>query len=159
MLKTSNIPSMNILFTNAGSKMCEVIAKIHQEKPMLVVVSEVKNKSSAKQLVIEDFQMPNFTLHPVNLTNNVGRGVAVHSHKSIDKSTVELIAPPKLEEIRLQGGDVMLFCCCYCSLTPSYTSADNNEKMNGRMDTISNKRYSHRCIVGDFNFRHINCIN
>ena len=167
-LKTSNIPSMKILFTNAdqltGSKMCELIAKISHEKPMLVAVSEVKLKNSTKQRVIKDFQIPNYTLHPVNLTNNVGRGMAVYSHESIDKSTVQIVADSRFEEaclleIRLRVGDVMLFCCCYRSPTIDDTSDNNNDKLNRLMKTISNKKYSHRCIVGDFNFRHINWTN
>ena len=50
----------------------------------------------------------------------------------------------------------MLFCCCYRSPTASEESDDNNEKLNQLLRTISNKKYSHRCILGEFNFRNIN---
>ena len=167
-LKSSTIPTMKILFTNADqlteSKMTELVAKIDQEKPLIVAVSEVKMKNSSKKRAIEDYQIPNYTLHDVNLTNDTGRGIAVYIHKSIEKSAVEIKLDGKFEEsclveIRLRGGDVMLFCCCYRSPTASDKSEENNEKLNQLLRTISNKKYSHRCIVGDFNLKNINWTN
>ena len=167
-LKCSNIPTMKIIFTNADqlteSKMCELITKIHQEKPMIVAVSEIKMKQINKERSLEDFQIPDYTLHPVNLTNKTGRGIAVYTHKSIDKSIVEIQLDQQFEEsclleIRLRGGDLMLFCCCYRSPTQSETSDENNEKLGSLFRAISNKKYSHRCVVGDFNFRTINWAN
>ena len=118
-------------------------------------------KNSTKQRVLEDYQIPNYTLHPVNLTNGTGRGIAVYIHKSIEKSAVEVKLDSRFEEsclieIRLRGGDVMLFCCCYRSPTASEDSDENNEKLNQLLRTIANNKYSHRCVVGDFNFRNIN---
>ena len=167
-LRSSNFPSMKILFTNAdqltGSKMCELITKINQDKPMIVAVSEDKMKHSTKKRSLEDYQTPSYTLHPVNLFNETGRGIAVYTHKSIDKSTVEIQLDNKFEEscileIRLRGGDVMLFSCCYRSPTASETSEKNNEKLSQLFRTISNNKYTHRCVVGDFNFRNINWAN
>ena len=60
-----------------------------------------------------------------------------------------------LLEIRLRAGDTMLFACCYRSPTASSTSEKNNERLNRLLLTISKKTYSHRCIVGDFNYRDI----
>ena len=167
-LKGSAIPSMKVLFTNADqlteSKMSELVTKVNHEKPLIVAISEVKMKNSSKPRVLEDYQIPNYILNPVNLTNNTGRGIAVYIHKSIEKSAVEIKLESKFEEaclieIRLRGGDVMLFCCCYRSPTASEQSEENNEKLNRLLRTISNKKYSHRCIVGDFNFRNINWSN
>ena len=50
----------------------------------------------------------------------------------------------------------MLFACCYRSPTQSQTSEDNNAKLNQLLNFIAKKNYSHRCIVGDFNFKDIN---
>ena len=163
--KNSNIPSMKIMFTNAdqltGTKMSELMAKIIQEKPIIVAISEAKLKNSTKERVIEDYQNPNYSLHPANLTNNIGRGMAIYTHTSLDKSVVEIKLGPKFEEtvileIRLRGGDVLLFCCCYRSPTFSETSGENNDKLNKFLKIISTKKYSHRCIIGDFNYRKIN---
>ena len=167
-LKNSPIPKMKILFTNADqlteSKMTELVTKIELEKPLIVAVSEVKMKNPTKKRVLEDYQIPNYILYDVNLTNDVGRGLAVYIHKSIDKSAVEIKLESKFEEsclmeIRLRGGDVMLFCCCYRSPTTTDKSDENNEKLNQLLRTISKKKYSHRCIVGDFNYRNINWEN
>ena len=159
---------MKILFTNADqlteSKMSELITKVNQEKPLIVAISEVKMKNATKPRVLEDYQIPNYILNPVNLTNKTGSGIAVYIHKSIEKSAVEIKLESKFEEacmveIRLRGGDVMLFCCCYRSPTASEQSEENNEKLNQLLRIISNKKYSHRCVVGDFNFRNINWSN
>ena len=61
-----------------------------------------------------------------------------------------------LLEIKLRGGDKMIFGCFYRSPTPSEKSAENNDNLNNLMRYISNKKYSHTCILGDFNFRDIN---
>ena len=61
-----------------------------------------------------------------------------------------------LLEIKLRGGDLMLFGCVYRSPTTSATSDKNNEDLNRLLTSISKNNYSHRCIVGDFNFKDIN---
>ena len=50
----------------------------------------------------------------------------------------------------------MLFACVYRSPTSTLTSQCNNEKLNDLLRMISTKKYSHKCIVGDLNFKHIN---
>ena len=163
--KKSNLPTIKILFTNADqlteSKMCELVTKISQERPLIVAISEVKPKNSSKERQKEDYQIPNYSLHPINITNTIGRGMAVYTHESIKESVVEINLNTSFEEvclleIRLMGGDTMLFGCCYRSPTLTPTSNENNEKLNGLLKIISEKKYSHRCIVGDFNYRNIN---
>ena len=61
-----------------------------------------------------------------------------------------------LLEIRLRGGDVLLFGCIYRSPTGSDISSENNDRLNRLLACISNKRYSHICLTGDFNYRDIN---
>ena len=97
----------------------------------------------------------------MNLENNTGRGIAVYSHCSIDKSTIQIEHKFNFEEIcllevRLRGGDVLLFGCCYRSPTATETSGDNNIQLNRLLMYISRKTYTHKCIVGDFNYRNIN---
>ena len=59
-------------------------------------------------------------------------------------------------EIRLRGGDKLLFTCCYRSPIPSETSEQINERLDQLLKCISQKKYSHVCIVGDLNFKDIN---
>ena len=164
-LKPSNMPSMKVLFTNAdqltSSKMAELQIKVNQEKPHIVAVSEVKPKNRGKERTMEDYKISGYSLHPTNLDENAGRGIAVYTHSSIDKSVTQITLNQSFEEacsieVRLRGGDVLLFCCCYRSPTTTVSSAVNNEYLNRLLQTISKKNYTHRCIVGDFNFRDIN---
>ena len=50
----------------------------------------------------------------------------------------------------------MLFGCFYRSPTPSALAECNNEHLNNLLCLISKKKYSHKCLVGDFNFPDIN---
>ena len=50
----------------------------------------------------------------------------------------------------------MLFGCFYRSPTPSESSVHNAENLNKILCLISKKKYSHKCLVGDFNFPDIN---
>ena len=167
-LTPSGLPSVNILFTNADNltqvKMSELKQRIITEKPMIVAISEVKPKNFSKFRTLQDYAIPDYTLHPVNLENESGRGIAVFTHDSINRSVIQIQLESTFEEaclleIRLRGGDILLFCCMYRSPTASSTSEQNNEKLNKLMKTISAKNYSHRCIVGDFNYRDINWNN
>ena len=60
-----------------------------------------------------------------------------------------------LLEIRLRGGDVLLFGCIYRSPTSTPETTENNENLNNLLRSISDKSYSHVCLVGDFNYRDI----
>ena len=121
------------MFTNADqlttSKMTELRKKIEREKPVIIVGCEVKPKNS-KERTVTDYQIPGYSLHPMNLDS----GIAVYSHLSIDKSTIQIDTGLSYEEvclleIRLRGGDILLFACCYRSPTKSQTSDLNNEKL------------------------------
>ena len=163
-MKSSNIPSLKIMFTNADqlttSKMTELKKKIESEKPLIIAVCEVKPKVS-KELDEMDYEIPGYTMHPMNLDKNIGRGIAVYTHSSLNKSTIQIDSDLSFEEVcllelRLRGGDILLFGCCYRSPTKTASSDENNNKLNRLLKCISKKKYSHRCLVGDFNFRKIN---
>ena len=94
----------------------------------------------------------------------MGRGIAIYTHEKIEKSTVQIELGSRFEEaclieIRLRGGDVLLFGCIYRSPTPSSNSGQNNDDLNELLNIITKKEYSHRCILGDFNYRDINWNN
>ena len=165
-LVTRTEPAIKIVYANADQlttgKKDELIAQIEKEKPMIVAVTEVKPKNPSKERAMIDYEIENYTLHPINLLNtDQGRGIAVYTHKSLEKSIAEITSDVKFEEcclieIRLRGGDTMLFACCYRSPTQGLLSNENNEKLNQLLRVIARKNYSHRCIVGDFNYKDIN---
>ena len=161
-LKPFNNESFSVLFTNADqlttAKMAELRLRIQQEKPMIVAVCEVKPKNGKDR---HDYEIPGFSLHPINLDSPVGRGIAVYTHSSLDQSIVHIQSDVRFQEaclleIKLRGGDLMLFGCIYRSPTSSASSDKNNEDLNRLFTSISKVNYTHRCIVGDFNFKDIN---
>ena len=100
-------------------------------------------------------------MNPTIAYDTTGRGLAVYTHKSIDKSTIQIQPEHDFEEaclleIRLRGGDTLIFGCFYRSPTPTINSEENNEKLNSLLRYVSRKKYSHTCILGDFNYRDIN---
>ena len=158
-------PAIKILFANADQftspKKNELLVRIQKHKPLIVAITEVKPKNSKKERSLMDYQLENYSLHPINLENDKGRGMAVYIYKSMEKPCADITATVNFDEcclieIRLRGGDLMLFACCYRSPTQSKTSDVNNTKLNELLNVIAKKNYSHRCIVGDFNFKDIN---
>ena len=168
-LKASPIPSIKVMYTNAdqltSGKKIELIKNIDREKPLIVAVCEVKPKNSMDRSLL-DYNIPGFSLHPINLDENKekGRGIAVYTHESIEKSVIQITPEINFEEVcllelKLRGCDTMLFGCFYRSPTPSDLSEKNNEDLNSLLKSISKKKYSHICFVGDFNFKDINWSN
>lgn len=163
-LKASGLPSLKVMYTNAdqltSEKMTELKKHIESAKPHIVAICEVKRKKGELMCAV-DYDIPGFTLHPLNLDNNIGRGVAIYTHSAIEKSVNQVVSFSKFEEacileIRLRSGDVMLFGCVYRSPTETESSQENNQRLNRLLSTISKKKYSHICIVGDFNYKDIN---
>ena len=68
-----------------------------------------------------DYNIPGYTLHSVNLDKKVGRGIAVYTNSTLDKSVNQIDFNLKFEEVRLlevrlRVGDVLLFACIFFSL-------------------------------------------
>ena len=99
---------------------------IQIENPLLVAVSEVKLKNSRDRTMI-DYEIPNYTLHSINLDKDIGRGMAVYTHLSIDKSISDIKPGIQFEELcllelKLRGCDTLLFGSFYRSPTKTTTS-------------------------------------
>ena len=147
-MKSTNLPTIKIMFTNAdqlnSSKMTEVKKMIERNKPLIVAVCEVKPKNDRERSE-KDYEIPNYTLHPVNLESDIGRGIAVYSHISLEKSTIRIIPNLHFEEVcllevRLRGGDMLLFGCCYRSPTATEYSCANNANLNRLLKCVSMKK-------------------
>ena len=163
-LKSLGLPTMKVMFTNADqmtpSKMVELKKQIEKEKPLIVAVCEVKQKNPAECSVM-DYDIPGYSIYPINLDNDTGRGIAIYSKDALEKSAIQIDSDSSFEEVclievRLRGGDILLFGCVYRSPTSSEYSEQNNDKLNSLLMSVANKKYTHKCIVGNFNFGHIN---
>ena len=48
-----------------------------------------------------DYEISGYSLHPVNLSTDIGKWIAVYSHESLDKSTIQIDPDISFEEICL----------------------------------------------------------
>ena len=80
-LKSSSLPSINVMFTNADQltplKLAELKKGIELEKPLIVAGCEVKPKNS-KERTLSDYEIPGFSIYHVNLDLNIGRELAIY---------------------------------------------------------------------------------
>ena len=88
---------------------------------------------------------------------HIGRGMAIYTHNSTDKSVIEIMPDVGFNEVCLMGvklrdGDKLLFGSFYRSPAPTITSDVNNKNLSKLLTLISGKGYSHQCLVGNFNF-------
>ena len=159
------LPAVNVMFTNANQltplKLTELKTRIQKDKPLIIAVYEIKPKNSEKLRSLLDYKIPGYTIHPVNLVSKIGRRMAIYTHYSIEESVIEIKPEIKFEEvclleIKLRGGDTMLFGSFYRSPTRTDTSEENNTNLNKLLMNLSGKSYSHKCFVGDLNFKDIN---
>ena len=104
------------MFTNADQlttdKISELKSRIQREKPLLIAICEIKAKNlNVKERTIQDYKIPNYSMHPLNLETSTGRGMAIYTHNSIDESVVEIkpgFEEACLIEVKLRGGDKLL---------------------------------------------------
>ena len=162
-LKQTDIPSFKIMYTNIDqmtvNKLIELTKRVENERPLIVAITEVNLK--VKKDTHVNIKIPGYTPHRINELNDNGRGIVVFTHESIDKSVIQITSKISFNEacileVRLRGGDTLLFCCCYRSPTHTDSSVINNNNLVELIKTMSSKKYSHLCIVGDFNYRQIN---
>ena len=61
-----------------------------------------------------------------------------------------------LIEIQLNKGDKLVFGCFYRSPTQSQRSTENCKSLNSLINSLAgNNNYTHKCFVGDFDFKDI----
>ena len=73
---------------------------VERKKPLIIAICEVKLKNKDDR-TLTDYKIPNFTLYPVNLDNEVERGIAVYVHKSLEKSAIQVIPSQGFQEVCL----------------------------------------------------------
>ena len=96
-------PAIKIMFANADQlttpKKDELLLRIQRHKPLIVAITEAKPKNCTKECLIIDYELENYSLHPVNLDSaDPGRGIAVYIHKSLEKSVADITTAVKFDE-------------------------------------------------------------
>ena len=95
-----------------------------------------------------DYEIPNYTLHSINLDKDIGRGMAVYSHVSIDKSMIGRRSDIQFEEmclleVKLCRCDTLQFGSLYRSPTKSTTSDANNKNLNELLKYLPHRENTH----------------
>ena len=157
-----------ILYSNVDQltsiKKTEIIKRIQEQNPQIIALCELKPKNSLGRTE-KDYEIPGYKMHPVNLDAQMGRGMAIYTKSSIKNNVVQINTSSAFQEvclieIQLNSKDILLFGCFYRSPTSNENSDSNNDSLNKLLtDLCSNKRYTHKCFVGDFNFTDINWTN
>ena len=162
-LHPSQKSSIRVFYTNADqltlTKRSELIYRINIHKPLFVAVCEINPKNNNNVNAIE-YMIPGYTLRHVNIGEGSGRGTAIFTKNELNPSISEVkteFNEAVVLEVKLRSGDYLCFSCIYRSPTNSPDTATNCCRLNQLIKDISrNKRYSHVCFVGDFNYKHIN---
>ena len=92
--------------------MVELKETVERKKPLIIVICEATPKNPSDTTPV-DYEITNFTLYPINLNNNIGRGIALYAHNSQKKSAIQVIPSQGfhevcLIEVQLPGGDTFL---------------------------------------------------
>ena len=158
------MPVINIVYTNASQfttmKKSELLKFVQRKRPHVIAIFEVKPKIPRERTEL-DYVILGYSLHPVNLYSNIGRGIIIYIHSSTDNGIIQINLDIKFSEvcllkIRLYGGDNLPFGCFYRSPTTTSTSEKNKANLNNLLKYSPGKKYSHQCFVEYFNFRNIN---
>ena len=156
---------LKIIYTNAtltALKKQELKELVSRSQPHIIAVCEVKPKNG-KERLIQDYSFDGYSVpYQTNAINRTGRGIIILVHKSLSHHVLHVNATIKYEEvclleIKLENNDLLIFGCIYRSPTETVTSDENNSNLNLLLRQISsNNKYTHKCIVGDFNYKAIN---
>ena len=141
-------------------KRLELLEFVERKKPQFITIYEVKPKIPRERTEL-GYVIPGYSLHPVNLDSNMGWGIIIYIHSSIDNSLIQTNPDIKFSDacilqIRLCGGDNLLCGCFYRSPSTTSPSGKNIANLNNLPKYLSGRKYSPQCFVGDFNFRKIN---
>lgn len=114
--------SLKIWSTNSDVftkfKKQDLEARLH-EQPDIIAISEVKPKSYSRTLSLVEYQIANYSLEPVLINTDVGRGIIVYIKRSIKYNVIDLsdiVDDPPVEvlalEIKLCRSDIFFICIC-----------------------------------------------
>ena len=129
-----------------------------EDQPDIVAITEVNSKGRSYK--IEYIKIRDYITFESNLRCVGRRGVAVLVHSSHEHSVSALEANTEFQEslwlnFTLQNGDNILFGNVYHSPISSEEKAGVLNLVMGKMCSPAPGRFSHICVVGDFNLSRI----
>ena len=129
--------------------------QLAKEKPQIIMVNEVKPKNSRFSLSEAEISLDKYHLITKNIDEENGRGIAIYIRIGLRFAEVEINSTFQESlwfSTRLKNNDEMLAGCIYRS--PN-SSDDNSKKLRDLIKDVSNKKYSHLMVAGDFNYPNI----
>ena len=153
---------LRILYTNADvltkDKMTQLNPIIQREKPDIIMITEINPKT--RSFTVHDYPIPDFVPYSTNVAKPGKRGVCLYVHQSLETSVEQCLdIGTDFEEsvwcsIKLKGCDNLLLGVIYRSESQSTA---NTASLNALLKSIGlGQKFSHKCVVGDFNYRKIN---
>ena len=149
---------LRIFYTNADqlpNKLTELKFRAEEEKPHIIIVTEVNNKNNKANPDPVIFNIDGYQMHQQNVSLK-GRGIIIYTHQSISKildiSAKTEFSEYKLISIKIDKTTDFLVGAIYRS--DSGTGA-NNENLLNLLKEINEMKQSHKLIVGDFNYKDI----
>ena len=135
----------------------ELYSLIETENPDIIALSEILPKNSILPIVEEYYNIDNYDRVISNIDK--GRGVVLYIKNSFHSH--EITFETLFEEsvwcsVKLNNKDTLLVGCIYRSPNSSET---NNVNLFKLLREVSENRYSHKLIMGDFNFPEIDWLN
>eukprot|EP00111_Clytia_hemisphaerica_P003697 TCONS_00010596-protein len=161
---TPTIRELRTIYTNAdqmtSKKKNELLKTVIAEQPHIIAITEVNTKRVSERKD-QDYSFENYsTPYKTNIGMKKRRGIIILVHNSIEQLILQIETKIRFEEvclieIEMQNKDTMLFGCFYRSPTKTETNDydENNNNMNKLIrDLCLNPKYTHLCLVGDFNY-------
>ena len=154
------------MYTNADQfwrKFPEFTVQINNEQPMLIGITEVKQKNSMEKLFPVEFSIGHIgeydsSFHR-NIATNIGKGILLYAHKPFGAKEVEMktdFQESVFVEINLNYRDKLLVGCIYRS---DNEAEENTNNLTSLIREAASKTYLHILLMGDFNYPNIDWNN
>ena len=132
----------------------ELELRVKIEKPHIILITEVNNKHVRIRPDIVTFQLEGYQLFQQNVSAQ-GRGILIYVRDSIT-GVLEVTAKQQFSENKILSVKFnnisLLVACLYRS--ESGTSENNNNLLK-LIKEIDKMKYTHKLVVGDFNYKQI----
>jgi hypothetical protein len=131
-------------------------------KPDIIAVSEVRSKNKGIETDSNIYSLDGYEKECLNTTGSEGRGMILYVRSALkhDFKDISVYSEPieevQMVEVYLKNKQTLCVCSVYRS--PN-SSPCNNAKINSFLQLLSNKKYTHLVVTGDFNYRHIDWIS
>ena len=149
---------LRFIYTNADqlpNKFEELKLRVKAEKTHIILITEVNNKHVKIKPELVTFQLEGYQLFQQNVSAQ-GRGIIIYVRDSIS-GVLEVTAKQEFSEnkilsVKFNNNKSLLVACLYRSESGT---RENNENMLKLIQGIEKMKYTHKLVVGDVNYKHI----